>query len=119
MYDRRPLRQWGRGRVTLLGDAAHPMTPNLGQGGCQAIEDAVVLASALGSADGGTIEGALRAYEQQRIARTSMFVTMSRRVGALGQLDNAALVAMRNALVRTAGGRMQARQVAGLIKPVV
>jgi 2-polyprenyl-6-methoxyphenol hydroxylase-like FAD-dependent oxidoreductase len=120
MYDRRPLRQWGRGRVTLLGDAAHPMTPNLGQGGCQAMEDAVVLASAIGAASGGgAIEAALRAYEQKRIARTSMLVTMSRRVGAVGQLENAALVAMRNAVVRTVGGRMQARQIAGLITPVV
>src|SRR5262249_16974323 len=44
IYDRRGLNKWGEGRVTLLGDAAHPMTPNLGQGACQAFEDAVVLA---------------------------------------------------------------------------
>ena len=49
IYDREPLgERWGIGRVTLLGDAAHPMTPNLGQGACQAIEDAVVLALCLG-----------------------------------------------------------------------
>jgi 2-polyprenyl-6-methoxyphenol hydroxylase-like FAD-dependent oxidoreductase len=47
MYDRAPIAHWGRGACHLLGDAAHPMTPNLGQGGCQAIEDAVVLASLL------------------------------------------------------------------------
>jgi hypothetical protein len=45
--DRIPLARWGQGRVTLLGDAAHPTTPNLGQGACQAIEDAVVLAASL------------------------------------------------------------------------
>ena len=45
--DRDPVDRWGAGRVTLLGDAAHPMTPNLGQGGCQAIEDALVLARCL------------------------------------------------------------------------
>lgn len=47
IYDRKPLREWGRGRVTLLGDAAHPMLPNLGQGAGQGLEDAVVLARCL------------------------------------------------------------------------
>ncbi|HEU0052664.1 MAG TPA: FAD-dependent monooxygenase, partial [Longimicrobium sp.] len=47
-YDRPPVRGWGRGLVTLLGDAAHPTTPNFGQGGCLAVEDAAVLAAALG-----------------------------------------------------------------------
>src|ERR1700720_3570214 len=49
IYDREPLPLWSENRITLLGDAAHPMTPNLGQGGCQAIEDAVVLAACLGN----------------------------------------------------------------------
>ena len=48
--DQRPAAQWGAGRVTLLGDAAHPMTFNLGQGACQALEDTVVLADAIGNA---------------------------------------------------------------------
>src|SRR5262249_48152410 len=47
IFDRPPVTRWSEGRVTLLGDAAHPMTPNLGQGACQAIEDAVILASLL------------------------------------------------------------------------
>ena len=46
IYDREPLERWGEGKATLLGDAAHPMTLNLGQGACQAIEDAVVLGGA-------------------------------------------------------------------------
>ena len=49
IYDRDPPRKrWGEGRLTLLGDAAHPMTPDLGQGACQAIEDALELARCLG-----------------------------------------------------------------------
>ena len=44
LYDRSPARSWARGPVVLVGDAAHPMRPHLGQGGCQAIEDAAVLA---------------------------------------------------------------------------
>ena len=47
LYDRDPIPQWTRGRVTLLGDAAHPMLPYLGQGACQAIEDGAVMATAL------------------------------------------------------------------------
>jgi 2-polyprenyl-6-methoxyphenol hydroxylase-like FAD-dependent oxidoreductase len=60
IYDRPPLSRWSDNRVTLLGDAAHPMTPNLGQGGCQAIEDAIVLAACLGASS--TVATALREY---------------------------------------------------------
>src|SRR5690606_21039002 len=48
VLDRPPVRHWGRGRVSFVGDAIHPTTPNLGQGACQALEDAVALADALG-----------------------------------------------------------------------
>jgi 2-polyprenyl-6-methoxyphenol hydroxylase-like FAD-dependent oxidoreductase len=66
--DRRPLRQWGSGRVTLLGDAAHPMTPNVGQGACMAIEDAAVLAKCLlGYSD---VALAFRSYQARRGPRT-------------------------------------------------
>ncbi len=63
ILDRPALRRWGTGRITLLGDAAHPMTPNLGQGACQALEDAVVLARQMGSC--GAVEPALRRYESR------------------------------------------------------
>ena len=71
IVDRRPLQWWGRG-ATLLGDAAHAATPNLGQGACQALEDAVVLAHCLGSVR--PIDAALRDYERLRIARTTTIV---------------------------------------------
>lgn len=119
MYDRAPIAEWGRGRVTLLGDAAHPMTPNLGQGGCQAIEDAVVLASILKAVPASGMTEALRTYETRRVTRTSMMVKTSRRVGAVAQIENPILVAARNTLVKAVGGRMQARQIASLITPVV
>ena len=119
MYDRPPISRWGRGRVTLLGDAAHPMTPNLGQGGCQAIEDAVVLAAILKDVPPSGMAEALRQYESRRVKRTSMLVNTSRRVGALAQIENPMLIAARNALVKAVGGRMQARQIASLIAPVV
>jgi salicylate hydroxylase len=67
LFDRDPLPEWGRGRVTLLGDAAHPALPFLGQGAGMAIEDGMVLARCLASDD--DVEGALRRYERARLAR--------------------------------------------------
>ena len=84
--DRDPIRIWGRDRVTLLGDAAHPITPNLGQGACQAIEDAVVLADQLGS--GIDAVAALRIYELSRLERTSSFVRRARMIGSMGRWRN-------------------------------
>jgi 2-polyprenyl-6-methoxyphenol hydroxylase-like FAD-dependent oxidoreductase len=63
--DQKPLHHWGEGHITLLGDAAHPMTPNMGQGACQAIEDALVLAAFLRNVR--NMEAALQAYEQEWI----------------------------------------------------
>jgi 2-polyprenyl-6-methoxyphenol hydroxylase-like FAD-dependent oxidoreductase len=96
IHDRPPVRQWVRGRVVLLGDAAHPMTPNMGQGGGQAVEDAVVLARCL--ATGGALPAMLARYEGARIARANSFVTRSRRFGALGQWENALACWLRDRL---------------------
>jgi 2-polyprenyl-6-methoxyphenol hydroxylase-like FAD-dependent oxidoreductase len=86
IYDPDPLGEtWGEGSVTLLGDAAHPMTPNLGQGACQAIEGAVVLARCLGKpGEAGDVAGALRRYEALRAGRTAAIVRRSRRIGKVG-----------------------------------
>ena len=67
IYDLKPMSAWSKARVTLLGDAAHPTTPGLGQGACQAIEDAVVLADSLSAT--AEIASALKAYESRRIPR--------------------------------------------------
>jgi 2-polyprenyl-6-methoxyphenol hydroxylase-like FAD-dependent oxidoreductase len=85
-YDRDPVQKWGEGRVTLLGDAAHPMTFNVGQGACQAVEDGLALASEL--AAGGDIAEALRRYEDRRRERTAQLMKQSRRIGALGMWTN-------------------------------
>ncbi len=97
IQDRDPLTSWGSGRVTLVGDAAHPMTPNFGQGGCQAIEDALVLARMLTAKS--SVPEALRIYELQRIARTSPIVLRSRQSGVLAQLENPLACRVRNFLV--------------------
>jgi salicylate hydroxylase len=69
LYDREPLPHWTRGRLTLLGDAAHPMLPHVGQGANQAIEDAVALAAVLGHADHSSVPRALQIYESLRRER--------------------------------------------------
>jgi 2-polyprenyl-6-methoxyphenol hydroxylase-like FAD-dependent oxidoreductase len=115
--DRPPLAQWRVGRVTLLGDAAHPMTPNLGQGACQALEDAVVLANCL---DGATdLSAALQAYERLRIPRTSQIVRQSRRIGQVGQWQHPLACALRDALTRYVLARAQNRQLDQVIGYVV
>jgi salicylate hydroxylase len=78
MYDRDPLERWTVGRVTLLGDAAHAMLPFFAQGAAQAIEDAVVLAGCLRSADRGSVPHALQRYEAIRRPRASQVQVMSR-----------------------------------------
>lgn len=83
IYDRPPLPYWTRGRVTLLGDAAHPMTPNLGQGACQALEDALVLAQCLEHTE--NVPVALQLYQARRIQHTTQVVVHSRTLGRIGQ----------------------------------
>lgn len=85
-FDRKPVARWGEGPVTLLGDAAHPMTPNLGQGACQAIEDSVVLGRCL--EDASDPVSALREYERRRIDRSAYFVKRSHMIGAIGRWQN-------------------------------
>lgn len=93
-YDLAPLSRWGVGRVTLLGDAAHPCTPNLGQGGCMAIEDALVLAKCIASQD--DLEAALRRYETLRLRRTRHIQQRSLLMGKIGQWENRLVVAGRH-----------------------
>ena len=98
LYDRDPIPAWTRGRVTILGDAAHPMLPYLGQGAGQAIEDGCVLAAALDklSDDPG---GALDLYEQSRRPRASRVVLTSRARGDDNHLVSPVAALRRDVLI--------------------
>ncbi len=85
-YDLPPLKRWGHGRIMLLGDAAHPCTPNLGLGGCMALEDALVLAKSFGIE--ASPELALRRYESLRRGRTRHVQQRSLLMGQIGQWEN-------------------------------
>lgn len=78
--------RWSKGRVTLLGDAAHPLLPHLAQGAVMALEDAVVLADAL-ARPGQSIEAALRTYEGQRLPRARRVVNASARNGRIYHME--------------------------------
>ncbi|MER7578690.1 FAD-dependent monooxygenase [Kitasatospora sp. NPDC097691] len=94
-----PLPSYVAGRTALLGDAAHAMTPHLGQGACQALEDAVTLAAAL--AGERTVEGALAHYDAVRRPRSQTVARDARRAGRMGQqLANPLAVGLRNAAIR-------------------
>jgi 2-polyprenyl-6-methoxyphenol hydroxylase-like FAD-dependent oxidoreductase len=104
-----PLRRWGKGAVTLLGDAAHPCTPNLGQGGCMALEDAVVLARCLGS--GLPPRTALRRYESLRFHRTKHIQQRSLLMGYIGQWQAPLFVNGRNIVTRMLPARLIERNL--------
>lgn len=96
LFDRPPLETWTRGRVTLLGDAAHPMLPYMAQGASQSIEDARVLAGSL-MADRDNPHRAIESYAARRQERTAAIQTASREAARLVQLTDAAEVDARNA----------------------
>jgi 2-polyprenyl-6-methoxyphenol hydroxylase-like FAD-dependent oxidoreductase len=108
LYDFAPLRRWWQGRVVLLGDAAHAMTPNLGQGGAQAIEDAYVLADRL--AAGGPVEQAVRGYERLRRPKVRRIVRTARLFGRLAHVRGRWLRAARDAVIRWTPQRMNDAQ---------
>jgi salicylate hydroxylase len=87
LYDRDPIPRWTEGRITVLGDAAHPMLPYLGQGACQAIEDGAVLAAALRTERHDPV-AALARYERTRRPRASRVVLAARERGLSNHLSS-------------------------------
>jgi salicylate hydroxylase len=111
LFDADPLSHWGRGPVTLLGDAAHPILPYLAQGAAMAIEDAAELGQCMegmGHA-GGDPAGALRLYEQRRLARTGQTQRAARRNGAVYHMSGVAGVMRTLAVAAMGGERLTSR----------
>jgi 2-heptyl-3-hydroxy-4(1H)-quinolone synthase len=104
-------RPWSRGRAVLVGDAAHAMTPNMGQGAAMALEDVAVLSELLGErralADG--LDGAFRAWFERREPRVRWVQDQSRRIGRVAQWEGRLACALRNGLVRLLPDRANER----------
>ena len=99
LCDRDPTENWSDGRVTLLGDAAHPMMQYMAQGACMAMEDAVCLSAQMDEAD-GNIERAFSSYQAQRILRTSRVQLQSRWIGDNIYHPSGAHAALRNEIMK-------------------
>ncbi len=108
-HDLAPLKSWGDRRVMLLGDAAHPCTPNLGLGGCLALEDALVLAKSF--CKEASPELALRRYEALRRARTRHVQQRSLLMGHIGQWDNRLIAAGRQIMTSILPARIFERNL--------
>lgn len=109
IYDLPPIRRFAFGRIVLLGDAAHAMTPNMGQGAGQSIEDAVILASHLKHYPDFKV--ALERYERERVGRTGKITRMSNRIGMVAQLQGRVSVALRDALFPSIPARILEKQL--------
>lgn len=113
ILDLKPLARYAFGRTLLVGDAAHATTPNMGQGACQAIEDAVVLADELTRHD--MPHQAFVGFESRRLVRTHSITNTSWRLGQLAQTTNPLLIALRNGLLRGLPKRLGERQLERLL----
>ncbi len=113
VYFRPPPRWITSGRVALIGDAAHPMTPDLGQGGCQAIEDAVVLADRIVVA-GDDIDLALRLFAERRLARIRRVVREARQMGAVMADGHQTVMRLRTTALRVIPARLTDKRLSAI-----
>lgn len=102
LFDRPSMKRWSAGRITLLGDACHPMLPFMAQGAAQAIEDGAVLAACLAKSGGQDIPAALRVYESSRLPRASRVQAASRENKTRFHLPDGAEQQARDALLGNA-----------------
>ncbi|WP_192820675.1 FAD-dependent monooxygenase [Rufibacter sp. LB8] len=98
IHDLAPINSYAFGNIVLLGDAAHATTPNMGQGACQAVEDAVVFADELGKDFDFNAAG--KRFEKRRLARTHWITNQSRTLGKVAQSSNSLLIPVRNFALR-------------------
>lgn len=109
VYDCAPLPAWHRGRIVLVGDAAHPSLPHMGQGTSQAFEDAAVLADRLASVD--DVETALRQYHQRRRSRARAAWSQARMLARVGGWHGSLACGIRERMLASAPAGVQVRQL--------
>lgn len=109
VIDLKPMQHFAFDNILLIGDAAHAMTPNMGQGASQAIEDALVLRQAVNNEQ--SIEKAFISFEQERLPKTTTIVNGSWRVGQAAQMDKNLPISIRNAVMRMTPSKMLERQL--------
>ncbi len=114
--DLNPLKSWSAGAAILVGDAAHACTPNLGQGGAQAIEDSWVLAEKIAHCE--TLPRAFEHFQALRFAKVQKIVNVSWQVGRATNLSNSIICQLRNALFRSVPSFIAERQSRALYEVV-
>ncbi len=114
MIDLKPIDSWYKKSVCLVGDSAHATTPNLGQGACQAIESALVLANCL--AKHKSIANAFAAYQSIRIKKAIDVVNTSWRIGKMAHLENSLAIKLRNFVLRITPQKIATKQTAHIFE---
>lgn len=109
LCDRLPTRGWSNGNVVLIGDAAHPTTPNLGQGGCMAMEGAYLLAKSISKY--GLKKAAYVRYEELHFPRAASVVRDSLQLGKIGQISNPIMARLRNLAFKSAPSSMAMKMI--------
>lgn len=107
--DLKPLSQWSVGRIGLIGDAAHATTPNLGQGGAMAVEDALALAESFEQC--GLNESAWKRFEQHRRKKVDWTVSTSRSIGKICHIRNPVFRLLRNVALKKTPASVTQKQV--------
>lgn len=114
LWDLKPIQNWYKGNVCLMGDAAHATTPNLGQGACQAIESAFVLSESLASKD--NVHAAFKTYQEIRKKKANYVTNTSWRFGKVAQCDKAVMCNIRNMFIKATPQSLSEKQSRRLIE---
>ncbi|BAP33572.1 putative monooxygenase [Chryseobacterium sp. StRB126] len=109
IIDLEPIFQWQKDRVCLIGDAAHATTPNMGQGACQAIEDAYVLGKLFG--EGKNVDEVFTQYEELRMKKAHYIVNTSSTIGKVSHYENNLAVWLRNILLKATPSSANEKQM--------
>jgi len=111
--DLKPMHKWFDENVCLIGDAAHATTPNMGQGACQAIEDAYVLSMCL---ENYKTDEAFKVFQKNRLPKAHQIVSTSWRVGKISHISNPILIGIRNGIMKLTPASIQKKQLKSIFK---